>query len=105
MRVIAHRTCPMHAPENSLEGVAKAAKLGADAVEIDVRPTRDGVPVLNHDSTVWRIARWPLPVRWTSAARFRRLRRRDGSGAGLPTLAEVLAGLPPDLALAIDVKD
>jgi glycerophosphoryl diester phosphodiesterase len=105
MRVIAHRTCPQHAPENSLEGVAKAAELGADAVEIDVRPTRDGVPVLNHDVTVWRIARWPVPVRWTSAARFRRLRRRDGSGAALPTFAEVLAGLPPGLNLAIDVKD
>jgi glycerophosphoryl diester phosphodiesterase len=105
MHVIAHRTCPMHAPENSLEGVAKAAELGADAVEIDVRPTRDGVPVLNHDTTVWRIARWPVPVRWTSSTRFKRLRRRDGSGAALPTFAEVLAGLPPGLALAIDVKD
>jgi glycerophosphoryl diester phosphodiesterase len=105
MRVIAHRTCPQHAPENSLEGIAKAAELGADAVEIDVRPTRDGVPVLNHDATVWRIARWPFPVRWTSSARFARLRRRDGSGAALPTLREVLASLPPHLGLAIDVKD
>jgi glycerophosphoryl diester phosphodiesterase len=105
MRVIAHRTCPQHAPENSLEGIAKAAELGADAVEIDVRPTSDGVPVLNHDTTVWRIARWPLPVRWTSARRFARLRRRDGSDAGLPTFADVLAALPPDLGLAVDVKD
>jgi glycerophosphoryl diester phosphodiesterase len=95
----------MHAPENSLEGIAKAAALGADAVEIDVRPTSDGVPVLNHDTTVWRIARWPLPVRWTSSRRFTRLRRRDGSGAALPTFADVLAGLPPGLGLAIDVKD
>lgn len=105
MQVIAHRTCPMHAPENSLEGIAKAAELGADAVEIDVRPTSDGVPVLNHDMTLWRIARWPLPVRWTSAARFARLRRRDGSGAALPTFADVLAALPPTLGLAVDVKD
>jgi glycerophosphoryl diester phosphodiesterase len=105
MRVIAHRTCPKHAPENSLEGIAKAAELGADAVEIDVRLTSDGVPVLNHDTTVWRIARWPLPVRWTSSARFDRLRRRDGSGAALPSLGQVLAALPTGLGLAIDVKD
>ncbi|MEY2476583.1 MAG: glycerophosphoryl diester phosphodiesterase [Actinomycetota bacterium] len=105
MRVIAHRTCPEHAPENSLEGIAKAAELGADAVEVDVRLTSDGVPVLNHDTTVWRIARWPLPVRWTSSARFDRLRRRDGSGAALPTFANVLASLPAGLGLAIDVKD
>ena len=105
MRVIAHRTCPQHAPENSLEGIAQAAALGADAVEIDVRPTADGVPVLNHDTTIWRIARWPVPVRWTSSRRFARLRRRDGSGAALPTFADVLAALPPELGLAIDVKD
>ena len=105
MRVIAHRTCPQHAPENSLEGIAKAVTLGADTVEVDVRTTADGVPVLNHDRTVWRIARWPVPVRWTSSRRFARLRRRDGSGAALPTFADVLAALPPQLGLAIDVKD
>ena len=105
MQVIAHRTCPQHAPENSLEGIAKAAALGADAVEIDVRPTSDGVPVLNHDRTFWRIARWPLPVRWTSSSRVARRRRRDGSGAPLPTFADVLAALPAPLGLAIDVKD
>jgi glycerophosphoryl diester phosphodiesterase len=105
MRVIAHRTCPMHAPENSLEGIVKAAELGADAVEIDVRPTSDGVPVLNHDVTLWRIARWPLPVRWTSSRRFARLRRRDRSGVALPTFADVLACLPPGLGLAVDIKD
>src|SRR5688500_4703302 len=105
MRVIAHRTCPMHGPENSLEGIVKAAELGADAVEIDVRPTSDGVPVLNHDVTLWRIARWPVPVRWPSSRRYARLRRRDGSGVALPTFAEVLACLPPGLGLAIDVKD
>jgi glycerophosphoryl diester phosphodiesterase len=95
----------MHGPENSLEGITKAAELGADAVELDVRPTRDGVPVLNHDTTVWRIARWPVPVRWTSARRFASLRRRDGSGAALPTFAEALARLPDGLGVAVDVKD
>ena len=40
--VIAHRACPHYAAENSLDGIARAARLGADAVEIDVRLTRDG---------------------------------------------------------------
>lgn len=47
--VIAHRTCPRDAPENSLEGIARATELGADVVEVDVRRTADGVPVLVHD--------------------------------------------------------
>ncbi|MDH3707216.1 MAG: glycerophosphodiester phosphodiesterase, partial [Acidimicrobiia bacterium] len=43
--VIAHRTCPLDGPENSLAGIATARELGADLVEIDVRRTADGVPV------------------------------------------------------------
>ncbi len=54
--IIAHRTCPRHATENSLEGIRKAAELGADGVEIDVQRTLDGVPILMHDKTLWRTA-------------------------------------------------
>jgi glycerophosphoryl diester phosphodiesterase len=101
--VVAHRTCPRDAQENSLSGVRAAAALGADAVEIDVRCTRDGVPVLVHDRSLWRIARRPWPVRLMSAKAVRRLHRRDGS-EGIVTLEDVLAALPPSLVLAIDIK-
>ena len=103
MRVIAHRTLPQHCPENSLEGIALARTLGADAVEIDVRRSADGVAIMNHDVTAWRVARWPLPIRWTRRAASRGLRRRDGGGR-LVTLREALASLPPDLGVNIDVK-
>lgn len=63
--VIAHRTCPRHAPENSIEGIARAAELGADAVEMDVRLTRGSVPVLAHDAVAWQRGFVPVPVRWT----------------------------------------
>src|SRR6476620_2838981 len=36
--------------ENSLEMMKMAARLGANGVEIDVRLTRDGIPVIIHDS-------------------------------------------------------
>jgi glycerophosphoryl diester phosphodiesterase len=36
--------------ENSLEMMKTAARLGANGVEIDVRLTKDGVPVIIHDS-------------------------------------------------------
>ena len=48
--IIAHRTSPRDAPENSLEGIRRSAELGADYVEVDVRLTRDGVPVMLHDA-------------------------------------------------------
>lgn len=103
MRIIAHRACPLHAPENSLAGVKMARSLGADAVEIDIRLTSDGLPVLNHDRTFWRMARSPLPVDRTSSERFRRLRERK-SGAPMPSFAEVLDVLPDGLDLALDLK-
>ncbi len=52
--IIAHRgggrnIDMLPAPENSLGIIQYAERLGANAVEIDVRLTKDGVPVLFHD--------------------------------------------------------
>ena len=107
--VIAHRTCPRDAAENSVEGIRLAAVLGADGVEIDVRRCRNDVPVLMHDAVPWRTARlpWsvlpPLPVRAMSATAFGRLPLRGGGYA--PTLADAVANLPAGLQLAFDIKD
>jgi glycerophosphoryl diester phosphodiesterase len=38
-------------PENSLESIYNAANQGIEIVELDVRLTQDGVPILSHDST------------------------------------------------------
>ncbi|MEO6712681.1 MAG: glycerophosphodiester phosphodiesterase, partial [Mycobacteriales bacterium] len=94
--VIAHRTSLLHAPENSLEGILTAARQGADAVEIDVRMTRDGTLILMHDATAWRTYRKPVLI------------RRSGSRRLLgfaPTFALAVDVLPPGLALAVDIKD
>ena len=47
--VVAHRTCPRDARENSLDGIAVAGRSGADVVEVDARRSRDGTAVLLHD--------------------------------------------------------
>ena len=52
--VTSHAACKGHAPENTLAGIERAIALGADAIEIDVHCTSDGVPVLIHDKTVDR---------------------------------------------------
>jgi glycerophosphoryl diester phosphodiesterase len=101
--IIAHRTCPRHAPENSLEGIQRAAEFGADAVEMDVQRTLDGVPILMHDRTLWRTAGLYCPARILPYALIRRLRLR-GSSQRVPTLAEALAALPRGLMVAIDIK-
>jgi glycerophosphoryl diester phosphodiesterase len=47
--VIAHRGASKAAPENTVEAFALAGRLGADAVELDVRRTRDGALVVHHN--------------------------------------------------------
>ncbi|WP_158604481.1 glycerophosphodiester phosphodiesterase family protein [Nocardioides mangrovicus] len=47
--VIAHRGASGHRPELTLEAFALALRLGADSIELDLVPTRDGVLVCRHD--------------------------------------------------------
>ncbi|UQX03239.1 glycerophosphodiester phosphodiesterase [Streptomyces sp. RerS4] len=83
---VGHRGDPYRFRENTLASVRSAFARGADAVEIDVRLTRDGVPVLLHDETLQRL--WGHDVRLDAmtAAQLREL-----TGGGVPTLREALA--------------
>ena len=54
----AHRGDVVNYPENSLEAILSAIMLGADAVEIDIRLTKDNVMVLMHDDTLLRTTDW-----------------------------------------------
>jgi glycerophosphoryl diester phosphodiesterase len=54
--VVAHRGASADAPEHTLAAYRQAAAVGADAVECDVRLTRDGVLVCVHDRRVTRIS-------------------------------------------------
>ncbi|MBO5701571.1 MAG: glycerophosphodiester phosphodiesterase family protein [Clostridia bacterium] len=53
-----HRGDVVNYPENSLEAILSAIMLGADAVEIDIRLTKDNVMVLMHDETLPRTTDW-----------------------------------------------
>lgn len=101
--VIAHRTLPRDAPENSLEGIRRAGALGADYVEVDVRRTWDGVPVLLHDPTLCRTGWRPRRIRSLTLERASEVRLRGGHR--LPSLAQALASAPPGLGFALDTKD
>jgi glycerophosphoryl diester phosphodiesterase len=100
--VIAHRTCPNHAAENSLEGIARAAALGADAVEVDVRLTRDAQPILLHDRSLRRTTGSLAPPWALSSSAVARLRLANEEP--VPTFAAALDALPEGLRMAIHVK-
>ncbi|MFF5105017.1 glycerophosphodiester phosphodiesterase [Streptomyces sp. NPDC000134] len=83
---VAHRGDPYRFRENTLDSLRSALGRGADAVETDVRLTRDGVPVLLHDATLKRLWDRDRPLAALSADEVRGL--TDGR---VPTLAEALA--------------
>ncbi|MHB9854000.1 glycerophosphodiester phosphodiesterase [Streptomyces krungchingensis] len=101
---VAHRGAPYRVRENTLDSLRSALRLGADAVEIDVRLTRDDVPVLLHDATLKRLWEQDRPLRSLSCDEVRGL-----TGGGVPTFADALAAtgdtrIMVDLPGPVDVR-
>lgn len=95
---VAHRGDPYHVRENTIDSLRSALGQGADAIEIDVRLTKDDVPVLLHDETLKRLWEHERPLGSLSADEVRGL--TDG---GVPTLAEALTAAGDSARLMIDL--
>lgn len=52
---ISHRADFQYYPENSIESIISCYYLGIDVLELDIQPTKDGVLVLMHDTTLTRM--------------------------------------------------
>ncbi|MFF2773709.1 glycerophosphodiester phosphodiesterase [Streptomyces sp. NPDC058052] len=83
--VVGHRGDPYRARENTLPSIGSAFERGADAVEVDVRLTKDEVPVLLHDDTLKRLWGHDRPLSSLTHAELRELTR-----GGVPTLRDAL---------------
>ena len=94
---VAHRGDPYRARENTIDSLRSALHQGADAIEIDVRLTRDRVPVLLHDETLKRLWDHDRPLGSLSWDEVRGL-----TAGGVPTLAEAL-GATGDTRVMIDL--
>jgi len=104
MLIIGHRGARAREPENTVRAV-RAGLRCADLVEVDVRLSADGVPVIMHDPTVGRTTGAAGMVRELS---FRELRALDvGHGEHIPTLETVLAVAAsyPGKGLCIEIKE
>jgi glycerophosphoryl diester phosphodiesterase len=100
--VVAHAACKGHAPENTISGVRAALDLRADAIEIDVRCTRDGTPVLLHDPTVDRTTDGSGDLDALTLRQARRL-AIDGDEQ-IPTLRDVLRGVDGRALVVLEIK-
>src|SRR5271156_5944199 len=67
VQLICHRTANRDMPENTLESLALAARMGCNIVEIDIRKTLDGQLVLNHDDFLERLTNGMGNVELTSS--------------------------------------
>ena len=92
--VVSHRADWRNFPENSLEAIESAIKMGVDIVELDVRRTADGELVVCHDSTINRTTNGKGKVSELTLEYIRSRYLRAGHGATthykMPTLAEAL---------------
>ena len=99
--VIGHRGAAGIAPENTLQGFSLAIDHGVDGIELDVRMAGDEVVVI-HDAEVDRTTNGTGTVESLPLAALRQL--DAGNGQPMPTLAEALAAIPPELMVNVELK-
>lgn len=107
--VIAHRGASSYAPENTFPSFDLAVRMGADALETDVRVSKDGVLLLLHDALLDRTTDGRGPVSEKTWAELQACDAggwfdRRFAGARLPNLTEFLKRYAGGAHLALEVK-
>lgn len=103
MRIYAHRGVSAHYPENTLAAFARAIELGVDGIELDVRSSADGVPVVIHDDTVERTTNAIGSIADFTAKQLNLL--DAGHRQHVPTLAAVLKLAEGKARVNIELKE
>jgi glycerophosphoryl diester phosphodiesterase len=108
--IVGHRGNCGEAPMNTLAGIQEAIDLGADMVEVDVRLSADGVPVLMHNATVDETTDGNGPIIEMTLSRIKELDAGSWmseiyAGERVPTLVEALALGKDAAGFTLDVKD
>lgn len=109
-KVIGHRGAKAYAPENTLESIETAASLGVEWVELDVKLTRDGMPIIFHDEGLERTTNGSGLVAQTDYADIANLEAGSWfgdsfAGIKIPTLEEAVdVLLKHNLGLNLEIK-
>lgn len=104
----AHRGASAYAPENTLAANQVAIEMSSDWIESDVQLSKDGVPILMHDTTLsrttnveqlfptrapWRVADFTLAeIKTLDAGSWK---GPEWAGEPVPTLAEMVEQVRP----------
>ena len=106
---LAHRGIPSLAPENTLPAFREAVVAGVDGIELDVLETADGVVIVRHDFDLERTTDGEGYVwerSWDEISRLNAAYRRPEGypPTPVPRLDEVLALIPGDMLINIEIK-
>jgi glycerophosphoryl diester phosphodiesterase len=100
---VGHRGARAYAPENTLMSFKKALEIGVDAVELDVRKTKDNQLVVIHDADVKRTTDGEGLVSELTLAQIKGF-SSDG-GEKIPTLLEALDFLDKKVKVLVELKE
>jgi len=100
--VIGHRGAPAYEPENTLKSFRRAIELGADGIELDVRFTADGVPVVFHDEDLKRLFNMDVKLNSLTLHQIRELKI---NGESIPVLEEVVREFGKKTIMFIELKE
>lgn len=102
--VIGHRGSPRDHRENTLPSFKRAFQAGAEAVELDVHGTADAIVVIHHDPATNSRPGESGPRVAIGDATLSALREIPITDGPIPTLAELLATVPDEGAVYVEVK-
>lgn len=101
MLVIGHRGAAGDAPENTIEAMRLGYAGGADMLEFDVQLTRDGVPIVIHDSTLLRTHN---TRKWIRFSDYDSIVEATAAGHKVALLEEVLNEFFGKITLNLELK-
>ncbi|MEE9431728.1 MAG: glycerophosphodiester phosphodiesterase [Melioribacteraceae bacterium] len=108
-QIIAHRGESFDAPENTLASINLAWERGAEAVEVDVHLSKDNHVVVIHDYNTKRVGNRNKKVSKQTLSELKELeigswKNKKWKDEKIPTLKEVLATVPSDRKIIIEIK-
>jgi glycerophosphoryl diester phosphodiesterase len=100
---IGHRGARAYEPENTLSSFRRALELGVDAVELDVRKTRDNELVVIHNADVNKTTYGSGAVNELTLEEIQRFVTEKGEH--VPTLEEVLDAVARRVKVLVELKE
>jgi glycerophosphoryl diester phosphodiesterase len=100
---IGHRGARAYAPENTLASFKKALEIGVDAIELDVRRTKDNQLIVIHDADIKRTTNGEGLVSELTLKEIKGFSTEKGEK--IPTLQEALDFLDKKVKVFVELKE